>query len=66
MTATSNAIKELRNAHNLSRWELASILGVHYDTVCKWENAKRTPKDEHKRKIAKRFNVDIQQMFYSN
>ncbi|MDD4243028.1 MAG: helix-turn-helix transcriptional regulator [Bacilli bacterium] len=48
----SEFIKELRNKLFLTQTEFATLIGVSYETVNRWENEKNEPSMRIKRKIA--------------
>lgn len=48
----SELIKELRNKLLLTQTELATLIGVSYETVNRWENGKNEPTMKCKRALA--------------
>ena len=40
----SDEVRDTRTALGLTQGEIASILGLHYVTVCRWERGHITPK----------------------
>lgn len=58
-------IQSLRKKENLSQQKLADDLGVSVSTITMYENGMRTPRDEVKVKIAKRFNLTVEQIFFT-
>ncbi len=52
-------IKNLRTENNLTQQDLASILGVTYQAVSKWENGKNIPDISVLKQISEEFNINI-------
>ena len=52
-------IKDLRKKNNLTQSELASLLGVTFQAVSKWENGKSIPDILLLKQISEKFNVDL-------
>ena len=52
-------IKEIRLKNNLTQKEFADSLGVTYQAVSKWENAKNIPDISVLREIKRLYNVEI-------
>lgn len=57
-----NLIYNLRKKHNFSQEELALKLGVSNKAVSKWENGKSKPTIDTLKKLAKTFDVPIQDL----
>ena len=55
-----NFIKELRNKNNLTQAQFADKYGVTYQAVSKWENGLNLPDVSLIRKMAKDFNVSVE------
>ena len=55
----SYIIKDLRKKNNLTQSELASLLGVTFQAVSKWENGKSIPDILLLKQISEKFNVDL-------
>ena len=53
----SDKIKELRHSRNMTQCELASVLGVTQQAMCKWEKGLSTPTYDLLVKISDYFNV---------
>ncbi|MEW6698701.1 MAG: helix-turn-helix transcriptional regulator [Bacillota bacterium] len=54
-----NRLKTLREENNLSREELANLLGLSYWAISKYENNERIPDHETLNKIADYFKITI-------
>ena len=52
-------IKDIRKKNNLTQNEFASILGVTFQAVSKWENDKSIPDITILKDISNKFNVDL-------
>ena len=63
---TGMTIKELRQKHHLTQWELAEKLGVSDKTVSKWETAKGYPDISLLEPIAEVFGVSITELITGN
>ncbi|SHH08849.1 putative transcriptional regulator [Butyrivibrio fibrisolvens DSM 3071] len=59
-----NQIKELRNAKNMTQVELANLVDVSSRTIISLENGKYNPSLVLAYKIAKIFDVTIEQLYY--
>ena len=59
-------IKENRIKNNMTQADLASIVGVTYQAVSKWENGKNIPDIAILTEISKLFNLDINELLGSN
>ncbi len=57
-----NFIKKLRKDNHLSQQAFADKLGVTFQAVSKWENAKNLPDISTLKEIKKQFNVDIDEI----
>lgn len=53
-------IKDLRKKNDLTQKELASLLGVTFQAVSKWENGKSIPDILILQQISEKFNVDLE------
>ena len=62
----SNKIKELRKQNNLTQKEFASIFGVTYQAVSKWENGINIPDIEILKSICKKYDLDINEFLLGN
>lgn len=63
MIATKNSIKELRKANKLSQEELAMAVGTTRQTITSLEVGKYTASLTLAYKIAKYFNLTIEEVF---
>lgn len=54
------SIRELREAADFSQLQLAIALGVSLSTVYKWERGINEPNASNLRKMAKLFNVNME------
>ncbi len=52
-------IKDIRKQNNLTQEEFASLFGVTYQAVSKWENGKNMPDIAILKEICNRYNIDI-------
>ena len=59
MEQIGSIIKDIRKKNNLSQNEFASILGVTFQAVSKWENDKSIPDITILKDISNKFNVDL-------
>jgi len=59
-----NLIKVERARYNLSQQDLADILGIRRQTVCAMEKGKYVPSARWVLKIAKLFNVRVEDIFF--
>jgi putative transcriptional regulator len=59
-----NWIKVERARHDMSQQDLADILGIRRQTVCAMERGKYTPSALYILKIAKIFNVRVEDIFF--
>ena len=59
----TNRIKELRSAKSISQEELANAMGVSRQTIISLENGKYNPSILLAYKIAKYFNLTIEDLF---
>ena len=59
MEQIGSIIKDIRKKNNLTQNEFASILGVTFQAVSKWENDKSIPDITILRDISNKFNVDL-------
>lgn len=59
MEQIGSIIKDIRKKNNLTQNEFASILGVTFQAVSKWENDKSIPDITILKDISNRFNVDL-------
>lgn len=64
MKEIGSRIKKLRTDSNLTMKQLAKKIGISESTVCCYEYNKRIPKDDIKVKLAKFFNVTVEELFY--
>ena len=55
----SKTIKEIRLKNKLTQEEFASIFGVTYQAVSKWENGKSIPDIDTLTNICKKYNINI-------
>jgi len=56
-------IKELRKSRKLNQTQMAEILGVHLQTICRYETGKLTPSPEILGVLAEKFAVDVNWLF---
>lgn len=61
--SVSNNIRKLRAKTRKSQQEMADLLEVERKTYVNWENGQTDIKSEYIPKLAKIFNVDIQDLF---
>ena len=59
-----NFLTELRKEKKLTQSELADNLGVSDKAVSKWENGKCLPEMEQLKKLAKLYNITIDELIY--
>lgn len=59
MEQIGSIIKNIRKKNNLTQNEFASILGVTFQAVSKWENDKSIPDITILKDISNKFNVDL-------
>ena len=59
MEQIGSIIKDIRKQNNLTQNEFASILGVTFQAVSKWENDKSIPDITILKDISNKFNVDL-------
>ena len=59
----NNKIKELRKNHNITQDDLASAVGVTRQTIISLENGKYNASLQLAHKIAKYFNMKIEDIF---
>ena len=52
-----NTIRELRQEHGWTQYELALKVGVHPQAVYLWESGRRTPQVSQLRKLGKLFGM---------
>lgn len=55
-------IRELRKAHGLNQTEMAEKLGVHLQTISRYEQGKLAPSPEILSVLAEKFNVDANEL----
>lgn len=60
--STGSLLKKLRGEK--SQEQIASEVGVTKSSWAMYERDERTPRDEVKVKIAKHFNMTVQELFY--
>jgi transcriptional regulator with XRE-family HTH domain len=58
--ATMPTIKQLREKHGLTQFQLAVKAGVTPSTVYSWERRRRKPTVDHLRKLAEVFDVSME------
>ena len=58
-------IKNLRKKNNLTQQDLASILGVTYQAVSKWENGTADPSTSNLISLAKLYEIDPEELIKS-
>ena len=63
MAGLSNTLRELRAAHSMTQQELADAIGVTRQTVIAIELDKYSPSLETAFRIARVFNVPLEQVF---
>ena len=59
MEQIGSIIRDIRKKNNLTQNEFASILGVTFQAVSKWENDKSIPDITILKDISNKFNVDL-------
>ena len=59
-----NRLREAREDKHLSQRELARCIGIDAANICRYENAKQSPKDKTKEKLATALNKTVSQLFY--
>ena len=59
MEQIGSIIKDIRKKNNLTQNEFASILGVTFQAVSKWENDKSIPDITILKDISNKFNIDL-------
>lgn len=59
-----NAVKNIRKEHNLTQEELATELHVTRQAISNWENEKNLPDIEMVIRIAKTFNVSLDELIF--
>ena len=59
MEQIGSIIKDIRKKNNLTQNEFASILGVTFQAVSKWENDKSIPDITNLKDISNKINVDL-------
>jgi transcriptional regulator with XRE-family HTH domain len=59
MSVFGDFVKLRREELNLDQTELAQSLGVHQQTVSKWEQAKTVPKPQRIRRLAEILRVEV-------
>lgn len=62
--AIGQKLLELRGTR--SREEVAAAIGISRTAVQMYENGQRVPKDSIKVKLAKFYNVSVQELFFSS
>lgn len=55
-------IVELREVHGLSRWQLAKVANVNYQTLKQWEQDGRSPRAVQLAPIARALLVPIERL----
>lgn len=60
-----NKLREYRYKGNYSQQEIAEFLDVSQSTYCNWESDTIFPKAENLIKIAKFYNIDINELLFS-
>ena len=56
------SIRRFRKALHLTQEALANLLGIHRNTVIRWENSTRKPSEEIQETLAKLFNCPIEEI----
>lgn len=59
-------LRYLREQNNLSRVELAKIIGSTYSAISLWETGLRVPNDSMKIKLAELYGKSVDEIFYNN
>ena len=59
----NSKLRELRG--NKSTKEIANAIGVSQAAISMYENGKRVPKDEIKKKLASYFGVTVDYLFFA-
>lgn len=55
-------LRELREQIGLSQSDVAKLVGVGVSTVSKWEAGHDRPTQAHRRKLARLYRVDVEQL----
>ena len=55
-------IRELRERRGLTQQELATLLGVHIDTVQRWEHGETLPQRKFRGSLARRLGVTVMEL----
>lgn len=63
-TAIGQRIRTLREARNLTQRALGDLVGVHLQTINRWENAHRAPEGEDLISLANVFGVALEELLY--
>ncbi|MCX8533405.1 helix-turn-helix transcriptional regulator [Chryseobacterium luquanense] len=58
-------LREFRYKNNNSQQEVAELLNISQSTYCDWESDRTFPKFENLSKIAKLYNIDINDLISS-
>ncbi len=64
--SVSKSLADLRSEHNMSQRDLAQELGVSSATIGMYESGKRTPPLKKAILIAKLFNMQVENISFSN
>ncbi|QOR34953.1 helix-turn-helix transcriptional regulator [Clostridium sp. 'deep sea'] len=62
----SQKLKQLRKQHKISQENLAELLGISRQVVSKWENGLSKPETNNLLKIAKIFNISVEELVSSD
>ncbi|WP_207729297.1 helix-turn-helix transcriptional regulator [Clostridium sp. 'deep sea'] len=66
MINISQKLKQLRKQHKISQENLAELLGISRQVVSKWENGLSKPETNNLLKIAKIFNISVEELVSSD
>jgi transcriptional regulator with XRE-family HTH domain len=55
-------LRELREQIGLSQSDVAKLVGTTVQTVSRWENGHDRPTMAHRRKLARLYRVDVEQL----
>lgn len=57
-------LRELRGSRTIK--EISDATGLAWSTICSYELGQRVPEDKNKVKLAKYYNVTIQELFFED
>lgn len=59
-------LKKLRYSRMETLETVAEAVGITEQALCHYENGKRTPRDEVKRKLSNYYGVSVEAIFYAD